>query len=40
MCQEALADCTAERELMELQENRSLFIACAWITSKEQRMFC
>ena len=29
-----------EWENMQLQENQNLFIACAWLTNKEKRMFC
>ena len=39
MCQEVIADYMAEWENMLLQENQNQFIACAWITNKENRMF-
>ena len=40
MCQQALADYMGQWELLQLQENQNQFIACAWITNKERRMFC
>ena len=40
MCQEEVPDYMAAQENMQLQENQNLLIACAWITSKEKRMFC
>ena len=38
-CQEVLQEYTADMENLGLQENQHFFIACAWITNKEKRMF-
>ena len=38
-CQEILHEYTTEMENLKLDVDQNMFIACAWITNKERRMF-
>ena len=39
MCREVLAEHRREIEPLQLREDQNLFIACAWMTNKERRLF-
>ena len=39
LCHEALADHRAEAEDLSLTESQNLFVACAWVTNRERRLF-
>ena len=38
-CAEVLDEYSADMETLEVQADQHFFIACAWITNKEKRMF-